>query len=61
MLKRVEPQATVTFRLDGDPDTDIRKTGSNRGKAKAKFKRVPDGEHTVEIVECGVQKDTRCP
>ena len=51
----------MTFRLDGDPDTDIRKTVSDGGKAKAKFKRVPDGEHTVEIVECGVQKDTRCP
>ncbi len=60
-LKKGKPQATVTFRLDGDPNSDTLKTVKNNGKAKAKFKRAPAGEHTVELLGCDRQKRTVCP
>ncbi len=51
--------ASVTFRLDGDPDTDIVKVIRN-GKAKAKFKGASGGDHTVSLVECGDSAETVC-
>jgi len=48
------PGAAVTFRLDGDPDTDVVKTVKNSGKATAKFKNVAPGAHSIEVLECGV-------
>ncbi len=60
-LKKGRPFADLTFRLDGDPKTDVRKTVKINGKAKAKFKRVTHGEHTVELLGCDRQKRTVCP
>ena len=60
-LKKGKPEAVLTFRLDADPKTDKRKTVNDRGKAKAKFKRVPAGEHTVELLGCNRQKRVVCP
>ncbi len=60
-LKKGRPEALVTFRLDADPETDIQKTVNGKGKAKGKFKGVPAGEHTVELLGCDRQKRTVCP
>lgn len=60
-LKNGSPRATVTFRVDGDPNTDVVKTVKNTGKAVAKFTNVPSGPHGVEIVECGIGRNTTCP
>jgi len=60
-LKKGNPEASVTFRLDGDPQTDIVKRVGANGKAKVKYIDVASGLHTVEIVECGVSKNTVCP
>ncbi|RJP34595.1 MAG: DNRLRE domain-containing protein [Phycisphaerales bacterium] len=51
--------ASVTFRLDGDPNTDVVRS-VRRGKAKAKFKGVADGDHVVALLECRVSKATTC-
>ncbi len=59
-LKNGEPGAKLTFRLDGDPKSDRPGVPNNRGKAKVKFKKVPDGPHTVEVVDCGVSDDADC-
>ncbi len=59
-LKRAEPGAAVTFRLDDDPDSDVRTTVGDNGRARAKFRRVPDGRHAVETIECGIREETRC-
>ncbi len=57
-LKKGPPDSAVTFRLDGDVE---RRAGTNgRGKAKAKFCPVGEGDHTVEVVECGAAADTSC-
>jgi len=60
-LKKGRPEALVTFRLDADPETDIQKTVNGKSKAKAKFKRVPAGEHTVELLGCNCEKRVVCP
>ncbi len=52
-LSRGLPDATVTFRLDGDPNTDTARVVKSSGKATAKFKNVAPGPHTIEVVECG--------
>ena|GEM_PF-4475251 len=39
---------------------DQEKTVNGKGKAKAKFKRVPDGPHTVEVLECNLPREVNC-
>jgi len=57
-LKKGPPDSAVTFRLDGDVE---RRAGTNsKGKAKVKFCPVSEGDHTVEVVECGASAKTSC-
>jgi|GEM_PF-7033038 len=60
-LKRAEPGARLTFRLDGDPQSDRIGVPNGKGKAKVKFKKVSSGRHTVELLDCGVEKSIECP
>ncbi|GMU36139.1 MAG: hypothetical protein KJ057_00060 [Phycisphaerae bacterium] len=53
--------AELTARLDGDANTDAELHVNDRGKGRAKFKRVADGPHQVEVVECGTTDNTVCP
>ncbi|RJP34594.1 MAG: hypothetical protein C4547_10650 [Phycisphaerales bacterium] len=60
-LTRAEPGSTATFRLDEDPDTDVRGSVNRSGKSKAKFNNVAPGRHKVEMLECDVDAETTCP
>jgi len=60
-LTRAEPESTATFRLDDDPDTDVQAPVNRSGKSKVKFKNVPSGRHKVEMLECAVEAEARCP
>ncbi|MCG3130930.1 MAG: hypothetical protein FLDDKLPJ_01704 [Phycisphaerae bacterium] len=51
---------TATFQLDGDESTNISVTVGDDGKAKAKWKGVADGAHTVSYLECGQSADVEC-
>ncbi len=52
---RGTPGAAVEFCLDGGDCQ--KRTANNRGKAKAKWKNVPDGEHGVRIDwQCGARR-----
>ena len=59
-LMQGQPRTTATFRLDGNSKTDIRKNVKKNGNAKAKFKHVPKGEFTVELLVCNRQIQTIC-
>lgn len=58
-VKNARDGQSLTFRLDSDPNTDVSKI-VRRGKATAKFKRVADGDHVVEVLECPLSKQTTC-
>jgi len=60
-LKKAQPGMVVTFRLDGDPETDVQREVDNRGKAKLKTTGLSPGPHTVEILECNTAADFNCP
>lgn len=60
-LKGGRADAELTARLDRDANTDAELHVNDRGKAKAKFKRVVDGPHQVEVVECGTTGNAVCP
>ena len=59
-LKKGRDGSDLTFRLDQDPDSDRVKRVKN-GKAKTKYKKVPGGDHTVEVIECELERETSCP
>jgi len=59
-VKKALPGEEVTFRLDGDPDTDQSGLVNNKGKAKTRFDDVSGGDHTVEVIGCDVAARTRC-
>ena len=60
-LKKGQPNTAVTFRLDRNPGTDVKKTTNNKGKAKLKTSGLVAGPHVLEIVECPVSKNFTCP
>jgi|GEM_PF-3350526 len=60
-VRRGKKRARLTFRLDGDPRTDIVVKVGTGGRARVKFRDVSAGGHTVAIVECRVEKGTVCP
>jgi hypothetical protein len=57
-LSRGTPGQTYTFTLDGGNPKD--ETANNNGKAKAKYKNVPNGSHTVEVEDCGLSDTVNC-
>ena len=59
-VRKATPGLPVTFRLDGDPNTDWPKIINRRGEAKVKFTGVGPEEHTVEVLECELRKDVSC-
>ncbi len=59
-VKKAMPGEQITFRLDGDPDTDQAGQANNKGKAKTKFNNVSGGDHTVEVVGCDADARTSC-
>ncbi len=55
-LKKANPGIVVTFQLStGDS---VQASTNNKGKAKAKFKNVPPGSHTVKV--CGAEAEATC-
>ncbi len=60
IVRKTTPGLTVRFRLDGHPNTNKQRVANRRGKARARFNRVPPGQHTVEVLECGLRKDVTC-
>ncbi|MCG3131576.1 MAG: hypothetical protein FLDDKLPJ_02380 [Phycisphaerae bacterium] len=60
-LKGGRADAELTARLDGDANTDAELHVNDRGKGRVKFKRVADGPHQVEVVECGTTGNAVCP
>ncbi len=55
------PERMVTFRLDGDPESDLKGAVDDNGRAKVKFRGVSRGSHTVEIVHCRPKAEVDCP
>ncbi len=58
-IKGGVPEAVLTVTLDTGESTQV--NVNDKGKAKAKFKKVESGERTVTVLECGLQKTTDCP
>ncbi len=54
------PGQPATFRLDSDPNTDVTRTININGKAKAKYFGIPNGQHFVAMLECGVEASLTC-
>jgi len=54
------PFSPATFRLDGDPQTDISETIKQNGKAKVKFPNLVAGQHFVSMLECDVEASITC-
>ncbi len=59
-IKKTTPGLFTALRLDGDPNLDQRIQASTRGKAKATFKKIGPGEHTVELLQCGLAETVEC-
>ncbi|RJP32679.1 MAG: hypothetical protein C4547_13240 [Phycisphaerales bacterium] len=59
-IKRGPSGGKLTVRADGDPRTDRVVTLDNKGRGKAKLKKLAGPQHGVEIVECGVLVQVRC-
>lgn len=55
------PERMVTFRLDGNPESDLKCVTDKDGRAKVKFRGVSKGSHTVETVHCRPKADVECP
>ncbi|RJP34289.1 MAG: hypothetical protein C4547_11250 [Phycisphaerales bacterium] len=55
-IKKANPGIVVTFQLSTGES--IQASTNNRGKAKAKFKDVPPGRHTVRV--CGLEAEAAC-
>ena len=49
-MKKGPQSEEVTFRFDGDPETDIIVMTTKSGKAKIKVKGLDDGDHVVEVI-----------
>jgi|GEM_PF-1047573 len=60
-VKRGAAQQALTLRVNDDPGTDTLVVLNRKGKGKAKFRGVPAGRQSVEILECGVTKVYDCP
>lgn len=60
IVKNGTPGMILTFRLDGDSNTDLQDDVNDRGKAKAKFDPVAQGAHTVDELECGLNGASDC-
>jgi|GEM_PF-2430496 len=56
--RRGLPDVTLTFCLDDQQC--IQAQAKPNGRAKAQWKNAPPGKHTVQVRECGLQKDTNC-
>ncbi len=50
----------VTLRLDDEPSRDVQVTTDAKGRARAKFRRVGPGEHTVRTLQCGAEAVVEC-
>jgi len=60
VVRHGQPGAILTFRLDGDRDSDIYATVKDAGRAKATFEGLAAGRHTIEVIECGLRRKAKC-
>jgi len=53
-------RASVTFRIDGDPRSDVEAVLNSHGCVEIVVKGLAPGRHTVELLECGLSAKARC-